>query len=91
VRSALAEDGVFLWVEPIGSHNPLENRSISGRIASALSPFHCMSVSLAHGGAGLGTVIGEVGARSLAGEAGFSSFEPLAIDEAMQQWFALRA
>lgn len=90
VRNALAEKGLFLWVEPIGSHDPVQNRSISGRIASALSPFHCMSVSLAHGGAGLGTLIGEAGARALAREAGFSSFEPLAIDEAMQQWFALR-
>ena len=49
-----------------------------------------MTVSLAHGGEGLGTVIGESGARRLAEDAGFSSFEKLPIENPFNQFFALR-
>ena len=50
-----------------------------------------MTVSLAHGGAGLGTVIGESGARDLAKQAGYSHFERLDIDNPLNQFFALRS
>jgi len=90
IREALAEDGLFFWMEPIGSHNPMENRNPAGRLRQAISPYHCMSVSLAYGGAGLGTLIGEVGARDLAGQAGFSHFEKLPIEDPGQQFFAAR-
>ena len=49
-----------------------------------------MTVSLAHNGEGLGTVIGEAGARELAKEAGFSKFERLPIENPFNQFFALR-
>jgi len=49
-----------------------------------------MTVALAHGGEGLGTVIGESGARRLAEDAGFSSFEKLSIENPFNQFFALR-
>jgi hypothetical protein len=58
---------------------------------ASLSPFHCLTVSLAGGGAGLGTIIGEAGARDRAEQAGFRSFEKLGIDNAMQPFFLLRA
>lgn len=90
IREALADDGLFFWMEPIGSHNPMENRNPSARLRQAISPYHCMSVSLAYGGAGLGTLIGEVGARDLAGQAGFSHFEKLPIEDPGQQFFAAR-
>jgi hypothetical protein len=48
-----------------------------------------MTVSLAYNGAGLGTVIGERGARELAGKAGFSKFEKLPIQNPFNQFFAL--
>ena len=57
---------------------------------STLSPYHCLTVSLAAGGAGLGTIIGEAGAKSLAEQAGFRQFEKLDIESAMQQFFALK-
>jgi hypothetical protein len=36
---------------------------------------HCMTVSLAEGGMGLGTMWGEQTARKMLGEAGFTSVE----------------
>ena len=37
----------------------------------AVSTLHCLTVSLAHGGAGLGTVWGEELARTMLADAGF--------------------
>jgi 2-polyprenyl-3-methyl-5-hydroxy-6-metoxy-1,4-benzoquinol methylase len=89
IREALAPDGVYLWSEPNASANAHENRNPVGRAFHAISPLHCMTVSLAHDGAGLGTVIGEAGARALAEQAGFKSFEKLAIENPFNQFFAL--
>lgn len=90
IREALADDGVYVWSEPNVSEKPHERRNPVGKVFSAISPLHCMTVSLAHNGEGLGTVIGEAGARALAREAGFSKFEKLAIDNPFNQFFALR-
>ncbi len=90
IRGTLTKDGIFFWVEPTGSHDPVENRNPIGKMRATLSPFLCLTVSLADGGAGLGTIIGEAGARKLAEEAGFSGFEKLPIENPMQQFFSLR-
>jgi 2-polyprenyl-3-methyl-5-hydroxy-6-metoxy-1,4-benzoquinol methylase len=90
IGALLSPGGVFFWSEPTGSSEPLENRNPQGRLRASLSPFHCLTVSLAGGGAGLGTIIGESGARALAHQAGFGSFEKLSIDSPMQQFFLLR-
>jgi 2-polyprenyl-3-methyl-5-hydroxy-6-metoxy-1,4-benzoquinol methylase len=89
INSALASDGVYLWSEPNCSPDAHKNRNPVGRTFHAISPLHCMTVSLAHDGAGLGTVIGERGARELAGKAGFSKFEKLPIQNPFNQFFAL--
>lgn len=87
----LSAGGRVFWSEPTGSHDPLENRNPQGKLRANLSPFHCLTVSLAAGGAGLGTIIGEAGARALAAQAGFGVFEKLAIESPAQQFFWLRA
>src|SRR5262245_11234836 len=89
IREALAPDGVYVWSEPNASHNAHENRNPLGRTFHSISPLHCMTVSLAYGGAGLGTVIGEAGARGLAEQAGFTGFEKLPIENPFNQFFAL--
>lgn len=91
IRGALKSDGVYLWSEPNASHNPLDNRNPVGKAYCNISPLHCMTVSLAYNGAGLGTVIGEKGARELADKIGFSQFQKLPIDNAFNQFFALQA
>lgn len=91
LKKLLSADGLVLWSEPTGSHNPLENRNPIGKMRANLSPFHCLTVSMASGGAALGTIIGEAGARRLAAEAGFSRFERFDIDHPMQQFFGLKS
>jgi 2-polyprenyl-3-methyl-5-hydroxy-6-metoxy-1,4-benzoquinol methylase len=90
IRNALADDGVYVWSEPNATANAVENRNPVGKMFHSISPLHCMTVSLAYNGAGLGTVIGESGARELAKEAGFSTFEKLPIQHPLNQFFALR-
>jgi hypothetical protein len=48
---------------------------------------HCMTVSLAQGGEGLGSAISAELARKLAAEAGFASLEPLPIKNPFHQIF----
>ena len=87
IRKLLNENGILFWSEPTGSHEPMANRDPVGKMRANLSPYHCLTVSLATGGTGLGTIIGETGARALASEAEFKHFEKLDIESAMQQFF----
>ncbi len=90
-RRVLTDDGLIVWSEPSGSSNPLDNRDDSlARVRAALSPYHCLTVSLATGGAGLGTIIGEDGARRLAAEAGYENFEILPVESPLQAFYGLR-
>ena len=91
MRDLLALGGQLFWSEPTGSREPLENRNPYGRLRASLSPFHCLTVSMAGGGAALGTIIGEAGARDLARQAGFSRFDKLPIASPAQQFFLLSA
>jgi SAM-dependent methyltransferase len=74
--TALALDGVYLAIEPRASSNFEEN--IGNPFAAwmyGMSVLHCMTVSLAEGGAGLGTAWGEQTAWQLLTQAGFASVE----------------
>lgn len=74
--AALAPDGIYLAVEPRASSNLEEN--VGNPFAPwmyGVSTLHCMTVSLAEGGAGLGTAWGEQAARRFLAEAGFTSIE----------------
>jgi len=69
VAGALAPGGVYLMVEPKASSKLEEN--IGNPFAPymyGMSVLHCMTVSLAAGGAGLGTAWGEQTARRMLGE-----------------------
>lgn len=76
VREALRPDGVFLMVD-IAASSYLE-RNLENPLAPFLftvSTMHCMTVSLAQGGEGLGACWGEEKARELLSEAGFTSMD----------------
>jgi SAM-dependent methyltransferase len=77
---ALQADGTFLMVDIDASSRLEENvdRPLAPFIYS-VSTLHCMSVSLAANGEGLGTAWGEDTARSLLADAGFSGVEVLRI------------
>jgi SAM-dependent methyltransferase len=74
--AALAPDGIYLMIEPKASSNLEDN------IGNPFTPYmygmsvlHCMTVSLAENGAGLGTAWGEQRARRMLEDAGFTSIE----------------
>ena len=90
LHDSLADDGVYLWSEPATSDQPLENRNPVGRAFAAVSPLHCLTVSLASHGEGLGTQLGLKGVQELAREAGFTSVEPLPIQNPLHRIYALR-
>ncbi len=76
IQRALAPGGVFFMKEPHGAdalEDNLENPMAP--LLYAVSTMHCMTVSLAHGGAGIGTVFGEQLARRMLAEAGFVDVE----------------
>ena len=73
IREALRPDGVFLMVDIAASSH------LEGNLDNPLAPFlftvstmHCMTVSLAQGGVGLGAMWGEELAQEMLGEAGFT-------------------
>jgi SAM-dependent methyltransferase len=76
IREALRPGGVLLMVD-IAASSHLE-RNLDNPLAPFLftvSTMHCMTVSLAQGGEGLGACWGEEKARELLAEAGFSTVD----------------
>jgi 2-polyprenyl-3-methyl-5-hydroxy-6-metoxy-1,4-benzoquinol methylase len=76
IAEALREDGVYLMQDIAGSshhHNNLDHPI--GPFLYTISCMHCMTVSLAQGGAGLGAMWGEEKAKQMLEEAGFKEVE----------------
>jgi SAM-dependent methyltransferase len=81
IAAALRPGGVYLCVDTGASSRLVDN------LGHPLAPFlytvstmHCMTVSLADGGMGLGTMWGEQTARRMLAEAGFTSVEARRVD-----------
>lgn len=76
IRRALREDGVYLMQDIHAASDVAGNVGHPlGALLYTVSLFHCMPVSLAQGGEGLGTMWGRECAEELLGEAGFSSID----------------
>jgi 2-polyprenyl-3-methyl-5-hydroxy-6-metoxy-1,4-benzoquinol methylase len=76
ISRALKPDGVFLCVDVQASSNLEDNiEHPLGPMLYGASTMHCMTVSLALNGEGLGTVWGEQKARELLTEAGFNQID----------------
>jgi len=56
----------------------------------AASTLYCMTVSLAHEGAGLGALMGEAKAQELVRDAGFTRFQRLPVKDAFSALYELR-
>jgi len=72
IHDALAPGGLLFMREPHAAD------TLAGNLASPFAPIqyscsvlHCLTISLAHGGAGIGTVFGEQMARRMLADAGF--------------------
>jgi len=88
IRNALRSDGVYLMQDIKGSsylHNNLDHPI--GPLLYTLSTMHCMTVSLAQGGAGLGTVWGKELALQMLNEAGFGKVAVEELDHDSQNYF----
>jgi 2-polyprenyl-3-methyl-5-hydroxy-6-metoxy-1,4-benzoquinol methylase len=87
VRRSLADDGTFVMVDIKASSHLEDNRGNPvAPLIYGISVLHCMTVSLAYGGAGLGTAWGEQLACEMLKEAGFTS---VAVNEVPQDPFNL--
>jgi hypothetical protein len=67
LRRVLKPHGALLWSEAEVSDRLEDNLDTFGRTLYGASTMHCLTVSLAQHGEGLGSAIGENLARSLAG------------------------
>ena len=78
VNAALASKGVFLMIDfKFSSHVEQNIGNLFAPLFYGISTMHCMTVSLAEGGAGLGTVWGVELAQRMLAEAGFTRVEVL--------------
>jgi SAM-dependent methyltransferase len=76
VREALAPGGTFLMLDVCASSNLEDNVDVPmSAFIYTVSTLHCMTVSLAHGGTGLGTAWGHQVATRMLREAGFTSVQ----------------
>jgi SAM-dependent methyltransferase len=82
IADSLNPGGVFLCVDIAGSSNVEENlEHPMAPMLYSISTFHCMTVSLALDGAGLGTMWGEQKANEMLRDAGFTNVETKKIPE----------
>lgn len=81
IRHALADDGVYLAqdIDASSSHHGDLDHPI-GPLLYTISCLHCMTVSLARGGAGLGAMWGRQRATALFAAAGFTDVEVHTLD-----------
>jgi 2-polyprenyl-3-methyl-5-hydroxy-6-metoxy-1,4-benzoquinol methylase len=92
LHRALRDDGVYLMQEIKGSSHVHENLDHPiGPFLYTISCMHCMTVSLAQGGEGLGAMWGEQKARAYLAEAGFGSVEKRELAHDIQNdWYVVR-
>ena len=76
ISRALVPGGLLFMREPHGAGTLAENLvNPMAPVLYSVSTLHCLTVSLAHGGAGIGTVFSEQRARRMLAEAGFAEPE----------------
>jgi ubiquinone/menaquinone biosynthesis C-methylase UbiE len=92
IRRAIKPDGVFLAQDIKGScHHHLNVDHPIGTLLYTMSCMHCMTVSLAQGGEGLGAMRGEEKTRDYLQKAGFRSSETHQLAHDIQNnWYVVR-
>jgi SAM-dependent methyltransferase len=90
IRRALSPGGTYLCLEMACSQKLEENRGPMASLFYGVSVLYCMTTSLAHGGAGLGTCgVHEPKLRELGANAGFPSVRRIEIDNPFNHLYAL--
>jgi 2-polyprenyl-3-methyl-5-hydroxy-6-metoxy-1,4-benzoquinol methylase len=92
IHRALTRDGVFLMQDIKGSSAVYQNIDHPiGTFLYTVSCLHCMTVSLAQGGEGLGAMWGEENTREYLQRAGFRSVEKHELAHDIQNnWYVVR-
>lgn len=92
IRRALRPGGIYLMQEIKGSSHPHGNVDHPiGTFLYTVSCLHCMTVSLAQGGDGLGAMWGEEATRDHLARAGFVSIEKHELAHDIQNnWYVVR-
>lgn len=91
IRQALAPGGVFLMLDVHASSRLEENLTLPmAAFIYTISTLHCLTVSLAHGGAGLGTAWGTQLAVRMLREAGFAEVQVVERVDPMNSLYVAR-
>lgn len=92
IRRSLKPGGIYIMQDVRASSSLEKNLDHpAGVLLYAISTMHCMTVSLAQGGAGLGTAWGEELALEMLAEAGFSNVEVHTLPHDVQNnWYICR-
>ena len=92
IHTALADDGVYLMQDIKGSSHVYNNVGHPlGTFLYTVSCLHCMTVSLAQGGEGLGAMWGEEKTREYLRLAGFASVEKHELaHDILNNWYVVR-
>jgi 2-polyprenyl-3-methyl-5-hydroxy-6-metoxy-1,4-benzoquinol methylase len=92
IRKTLADGGIYLAQDIKGSSHVHENHGHPlGVLLYTVSCLHCMTVSLAQGGEGLGAMWGRQKAEDYFAKAGFASVEVRELDHDIQNyWYVCR-
>jgi 2-polyprenyl-3-methyl-5-hydroxy-6-metoxy-1,4-benzoquinol methylase len=91
IRQALKPNSVYMCLEISCADRLEDNVGPLGALFHALSVFYCMTTSLAHGGAGLGTLgLPESRLRELSLNAGFSGVRRVPMDNPFNALYEMR-
>ncbi len=88
IYKALKDDGVYLMQDIAASSNVYENYDHPiGPVIYTISTMHCMTVSLAYGGMGLGTAWGKQKALEMLEAAGFKNIDVKQLEHDFQNYY----
>jgi ubiquinone/menaquinone biosynthesis C-methylase UbiE len=88
IRRALKPTGTFLMQDIGASSNVAENKNHPiGPLLYTISCLHCMTVSLAQGGMGVGAMWGEQMTKEFLANAGFASVKRYTLDHDIQNYY----
>ena len=87
IRKLLKPEGTLFALEPKAEDRLEDNVHALGTVFYGFSIFHCMTQSLAHGGAGLGTCLGPARTMELLRAAGFGRVEQVPIKSQTQLFY----
>lgn len=92
IRRALVDDGTYLMLEINCADDHADNEGPLATVLYGFSVLYCMTTSLAHGGAGLGTCgCPPAVVEGLGRDAGFSSVREVPIDNPFNRLYELTA